>query len=258
MEIFKSNPFYMRIFGEYALFTDPMTKGGGEKFTYQVPTYQAIKGIVEACYWKPSLYYIIDSVKIINQIKTETKGILSPMKNGGKDLNYYTYLRDVEYLVKFHFRWNENRLNLSYDRNEKKHEQIILRSMKRGGRRDIFLGTRECIGHIERIKEEEFHNSKSFYENESISLGIMFHSFTYPDESYDSDTKDKLTSNFYPTIMNNGQINFVEPRECSIRHSLQDYTIKKFDQSNFMNVDELLDIYEKEGVLDNESDKCTS
>lgn len=256
--MFKSDPFYMKVFGDYALFTDPMTKGGGEKFTYQVPTYQAIKGIVEACYWKPSLYYIIDAIKIINPIKTETKGILSPMKNGKKDLNYNTYLKDVEYLIKYHFKWNDNRPDLSYDRNEKKHEQILLRSMKRGGRRDLFLGTRECIGHIERIRKSDFENAKTYYDGENISLGIMFHSFTYPDEAYDKDTKGKLTSNFCPTIMENGRINFIEPKDCTIKHNLGDYNIKKFDKTNFTDVDQLFDIYKKEGVIDDESNEFTS
>ena len=48
-EGFKSDPFYYRLYGDYALFTDPVTKGGGEKYTYQVPTYQAIKGITAIC-----------------------------------------------------------------------------------------------------------------------------------------------------------------------------------------------------------------
>ena len=78
-----------------------------------------------------TLYYVIDAVKVIKPIKTETKGILSPMKDGGKDLNYYTYLRDVEYLIKYHFRWNENRKDLIMIE-MKKHERILLRSMKRG------------------------------------------------------------------------------------------------------------------------------
>lgn len=258
MSDFKSNPFYMRIFGDYALFTDPMTKGGGEKFTYQVPSYQAIKGIVEACYWKPTIYYVIDSIKVINQIKTETKGILSPMKNGSKDLNYYTYLKNVEYLVKFHFRWNDNRMDLSHDRNEIKHEQILLRSMQRGGRRDIFLGTRECIGHIERIRKGDYEDSKSYYEDESISLGVMFHSFVYPDEAYDDTTAGVFMSNFNPVVMIDGEIKFLEPKDCTIKHSLGNYSFKHFNNSNFMSVDELLDIYEKEGVKDDDSDECTS
>ncbi len=258
MSKFKSDPFYMKISGEYALFTDPMTKGGGEKFTYQVPTYQAIKGIVEACYWKPVLYYVIDAIKVINPIRTETKGILSPMKDGSKDLNYYTYLKDVQYLVKYHFRWNDNRPDLFYDRNEKKHEQILLRSMQRGGRRDIFLGTRECIGYIERIRRRDFINAISHYEGESVSLGIMFHSFTYPDEAYDEHTEGALTSNFCPMIMTDGRIDFVEPEECTIKHNLGNYSIKKFNSSHITGVDELLDIYEKEGVIADESDECTS
>lgn len=258
MSNFRSNPFYMKIFGDYALFTDPMTKGGGEKFTYQVPSYQSIKGIVEACYWKPTLYYVIDSIKVKNPIRTETKGILSPMKDGGKDLNYYTYLKDVEYLVKYHFRWNDNRLDLSYDRNEKKHEQILLRSMQKGGRRDVFLGTRECIGHIERIRNVDYEEAKSHYDGESMSLGVMFHSFVYPDEAYDINSKGILMSNFHPMVMANGEIKFVEPKDCSIKHSLGNYSIKQFNDSNFMSVDELLETYEKEGVIDDEFNECSS
>jgi len=258
MSKFKSNPFYMKVFGAYALFTDPMTKGGGEKFTYQVPTYQALKGIVEACYWKPTLYYVIDAVKVVKPIKTETKGILSPMKDGGKDLNYYTYLKDVEYLIKYHFQWNENRKDLEYDRNEKKHEQILLRSMEKGGRRDVFLGTRECVGYIERIKEKDFQETKSYYEGERISFGIMFHSFVYPDEAYDADTEGVLTANFCPIVMNDGIINFIEPKDCKIKHKLGDYKIKRFDNSNFTSVDELLDIYKREGVIRDELNDCSS
>ncbi|NMA83581.1 MAG: type I-C CRISPR-associated protein Cas5 [Epulopiscium sp.] len=258
MDKFKSNPFYMKVSGDYALFTDPMTKGGGEKFTYQVPTYQSLKGIVEACYWKPTLYYIIDCVKVINPIKTETKGILSPMKNGKKDLNYYTYLKDVEYLIQYHFEWNDNRKDLMYDRNEKKHEQILLRSMQKGGRRDVFLGTRECIGHIERIKKRDFKNAKSYYDGEIISFGLMFHSFVYPDEAYDNNTANFLTSNFCSIIMTDGKIDFIEPKYCKIKHNLGNYSIKKFDDSNFTSVDDLFDCYEKEGVMDDELNECSS
>lgn len=253
MDKFKSDPFYMRVFGDYALFTDPMTKGGGEKFSYQIPTYQSIKGIVEACYWKPTLYYIIDAVKIVKPIKTETKGILSPMKNGKKDLNYHTYLKDVEYLIKYHFEWNENRKDLIYDRNEKKHEQILLRTMQRGGRRDIFLGTRECIGHMERIRMRDYENAESPYEGESISLGIMFHSFVYPDEA-ENEIEGSLLSNFCPIIMTDGTIEFLRPGECEIKHNLGTYAIKKFDKNNLEDVDELFNTYEKEGVIDNEFD----
>lgn len=58
----------------------------------------------------------------------------------------YTYLKDVEYQVKAHFIWNENRTDLYEDQNENKHYQIAKRMLERGGRRDIFLGTRGVSG----------------------------------------------------------------------------------------------------------------
>lgn len=229
---FRSKPFFYRLFGDYALFTDPVTKGGGEKYTYQIPTYQALKGITEQICWKPTIIHFVDSVKVIKKIQTETKGIRTPLKNGKNDLNYYTYLRDVEYLVQFHFEWNLNRTDLSEDRNEIKHEQIILRSLSKGGKRDIFLGTRECTGYIEKLTEEQFLSAKSYYEGEKISFGIMFHSFIYPDEMVQNSQNRKLISNFTNISMDSGQIDFIRPEDCKINHALSDYGFKIFTKED--------------------------
>lgn len=238
MGIFQSDPFYLRVWGDYALFTDPMTKGGGEKFTYQVPTYQALKGIVEACYWKPILYYVIDEVKIINPIQTETHGIRSPLNRGGNDLNYYTYLRDVEYFVKFHFEWNDNRTELMSDRDEIKHQEILIRSMKRGGRRDVFLGTRECVAYIDYLNKSQYDKAKTAFDGEKRSFGVQFHSFIYPSENHTSDNGESLVSCFDNVLMDNGCIRFVRPEECLIKHKLRNYTIKQFDKKDVKSVDE--------------------
>ena len=61
--------------GKNALFTDPITKTGGEKFSYQVPTYEALKGITESIYWKPTFTWIIDEVRILMPIEFQSKGI---------------------------------------------------------------------------------------------------------------------------------------------------------------------------------------
>ena len=53
------NKICFRVWGNEALFTDPLTKVGGEKFSYPVPTYQALKGITESIYWKPTLIWVI-------------------------------------------------------------------------------------------------------------------------------------------------------------------------------------------------------
>ena len=234
---FKSKPFYYRLYGEYALFTDPVTKGGGEKYTYQIPTYQALKGITEQLYWKPTLLYFIDSVKVVKKIQTETKGIRTPLKNGGNDLNYYTYLRDVEYLVQFHFEWNKNRPELMEDRDETKHEQILLRSIAKGGRRDIFLGTRECVGYVERIREEQFRLAATDYDGKKVSFGIMFHSFLYPDEAADNND-GKLISGFTDIKMDHGKIDFIRPEECQIHHTLRSYSFKPFTRENMILAEE--------------------
>lgn len=244
-ESFKSKPFYYRLYGEYALFTDPVTKGGGEKYTYQVPTYQALKGITEQLYWKPTLVYYIDSVKVIKKIQTETKGIRTPLKNGDNDLNYYTYLRDVEYLVQFHFEWNENRPELREDWNEIKHEQILLRSIAKGGRRDLFLGTRECVGYVERIREEQFRAASTDYDGKKISFGIMFHSFSYPDEVVHNN-ESKLISNFTDIKMDHGKVDFVRPEECQIHHTLRDYSFKPFTRGNMTFAEEELTLLPEE------------
>ena len=47
------------VFGDYALFSDPLMRLGGEKCSYQVPTYEALKGILSSVYWKPTFIWRI-------------------------------------------------------------------------------------------------------------------------------------------------------------------------------------------------------
>lgn len=219
---FKSDPFYFKVKGRYALFTDPYSKGGGEKVSYQVPTRQALQGIADAAYYKPTIENVIDEVKIMNEIKTETKGVRTLVKNGkSADLNYVSYLKDVEYLVKYHFVWNENRPDLKKDRNEYKHQAITVRSLKRGGRRDIFLGARECTANLEYINARQYKKAKGYYydnKNPKISFGIMFDSFIYPAKS-----GEPLISCFKPVQMINGIIKFTDKEDCPIKKELSNY-----------------------------------
>ena len=63
------------VYGEYALFSDPVMRMGGEKCSYQIPTYEALKGILHSIYWKPTFIWYVDKVRIMQQIQTEVKGI---------------------------------------------------------------------------------------------------------------------------------------------------------------------------------------
>ena len=45
-ELKHPNQIEFQVTGDYAMFSDPVTRMGGEKCSYQVPTYEAIKGIM--------------------------------------------------------------------------------------------------------------------------------------------------------------------------------------------------------------------
>lgn len=71
------------VYGAYALFSDPMMRVGGEKNSYHVPTYEALKGVLSSVYWKPTFIWYIDEVRIMNRIQTEVKSIRPIKYNGG-------------------------------------------------------------------------------------------------------------------------------------------------------------------------------
>ena len=232
----KPNIIEYSVFGRYALFTDPLSKTGGEKISYQIPTYQALKGITESIYWKPTIIWVIDECRIMNPIQTESKGIRPIKYTGGNDLSFYTYLRNVEYRVRAHFEWNENRRDLIHDRNENKHYEIAKRMIERGGRRDIFLGTRECQGYVEPCKFDE---GKGAYDQSNMSFGVMVHGITYPDEAVRENEKGKMTVRLWNAQMKNGVIYFPKPEECEIRRILGNSKQKEFVKGkNFSGLDE--------------------
>lgn len=221
----KPNIIEYSLFGRYALFTDPLSKTGGEKCSYQIPTYQALKGITESIYWKPTITWVIDECRIMKLIQTESKGMRPIKYSGGNDLAFYTYLRDVEYRVKAHFEWNENRPDLAHDRNENKHYDIAKRMLARGGRRDIFLGARECQGYVEPCSLDE---GEGAYDKTSLSFGIMIHGITYPDEAEREEEKGKMTVRLWNAQMENGVIRFPRPEQCGIRRILRSEKQKSF------------------------------
>lgn len=223
-----------QVTGEYALFSDPVTRIGGEKCTYQIPTYEALKGILSSIYWKPTLIWHIDAVRVMNQIQTEAKGVRPIRYQDGKnELSYYTYLKNCRYQVRARFTWNENRPELAGDRNEYKHHSIARRMIEKGGRRDIFLGTRECQGYVEPCA---FGEGTGAYDNlPELGFGLMYHGITYADEAYSPETRGKMTSRFWYPVMKKGMIVFPRPEDCPLTKTLREMDIKPFgeEQGNF-------------------------
>ncbi len=231
------------VYGDYALFSDPIMRVGGEKCTYQVPTYEALKGILSSVYWKPTIVWIIDKVRVMNPVQTEVKGIRPIKYTGGNDLSFYTYLKNCRYQVMAHFEWNENRPELIGDRNENKHHCIAKRMIEKGGRRDIFLGTRECQGYVVPCK---FGEGEGHYDNiQELAFGLMYHGITYADEAFSEETKNCMTARFWYPKMQNGVINFLRPEKCPMYKKLRPMEMKIFSETdnNFIGLKEFGEVY---------------
>lgn len=199
------------VWGKYALFTDPLTRVGGEKCSYHIPTYEAIKGITESIYWKPSFTWIVDRVRIMAPIRTEAKNMKPINLGGGNTLATYTYLADVRYQVLAHFEWNLHREDLKADRIVAKHRDIANRMLGKGGRRDIFLGTRECQGYVEAC---DFGSGESnHHQPGELAYGLLFHGFDYPDTT----GIDELHARFWNAKVNAcGIIEYPRPDDPSL------------------------------------------
>lgn len=219
----QANTVEFRVYGRYALFTDPLTRVGGEKCSYHVPTYEALKGIAKSVYWKPSLIWIVDAVRVVRPIRTQTKGVKPRVLSGGNELSIYTFLADVEYQVQTHFEWNKHRPELSNDWNARKHNEFAQRMLDRGGRQDVFLGTRDCQGYVERC---EFGSAAGHYDGAGeLALGFMFHGFEYPDET----GEDALFARFWRPTMRDGVIEFCRPESCPHRRLIRPMRQKSFE-----------------------------
>lgn len=236
-----NNEFSFLVEGRYALFSDPVTRVGGEKCTYPVPTYESLKGICSSIFWKPEIILYIDKCRILEPIITESKGIRPVKYSGSNDLSNYTYLRNVRYEIMAHFEFNLLRISNPDENLENKYYFMMKRCIEKGGRRDVFLGTRECGAYVSPVK---FGNQPGYYDDKGqINIGIMYHSISYPDEN----TNSEMKVNLWNATMDNGIISFCKPEECQYSKVIRKQSIKKFYQNNFTGLSseqELLEEYD--------------
>lgn len=245
MNTLPKNTIEFKLWGRYALFTDPLTKIGGEKCSYHLPTYEALKGVCKSIYWKPTVIWIIDAVRVMKRIRTQTKGtkplnyvgiyprerIPGKKQENFNDLAIYTFLSEVEYQVRAHFEWNEYHKELKKDRIEGKHYAIANRMLERGGRQDVFLGTRDCQGYVEPCHLGE--GKGAYDEDDEIGYGLMFHGFDYPDET---GTNELYARFWYPTLKK-GVLTFERPEECKYKKFVREMDSKSFGDANVQSVE---------------------
>lgn len=243
MKTLLKNTIEFRLWGRYALFTDPLTKIGGEKCSYHLPTYEALKGVCKSIYWKPTIIWVVDAVRVMRRIRTQTKGTKPLEFSGGNTLAIYTFLTGfdeyakdecrrygVEYQVRAHFKWNENHKELEKDRIDGKHFAIAKRMLERGGRQDIFLGTRDCQGYVEPCV---FGEGEGAYDgDEELGYGLTFHGFDYPDET----GIDELYARFWYPTLRKGVLTFDCPEDCKYRKFVRKMDSKSYGSENVKSV----------------------
>lgn len=203
--------------GDFALFTDPLTGAGGEKCSYPIPTYGAIKGLLDNIYWKPTFQWVVDRVRVMNPVEMEAISIKTLNFSDGKnDLFRYTYVTNPHYIIEAHIEWDLSKPQFKNDRSYKKHYPIFLESLKKGGRLPIRLGTSECPCFIESAK---FSVGKGYYDNKELVVDkVMFHSYLYrqhENHNFHKHHKPEAARYWTPKVTK-GVINFVRPEKCKI------------------------------------------
>ena len=118
----KRNRITLRVWGDFACFTRPEMKV--ERVSYPVITPSAARGVLEAVFWEPEMYYLVDSIHIIKRgswfstRRNEVTAVISidsakqwmknpekvvPIQAGGGAADgtqrNMLALRDVEYLI---------------------------------------------------------------------------------------------------------------------------------------------------------------
>lgn len=230
------NVLELEAYGKLALFTDPVLKTSGNKVSYNIPTYEAIKGLLRSVYWKPPFDWVIKKVRVMNEITFQQMGH-TPRKDDGssscnsEDGRYklleYVYLKDVRYQIVSELKWNNIRRDtegkdFSGDHNLKKHMACAKRFLERGGKLSPFLGVSECHAFVRPVK---FGSMEGFYDKSGEkNFGRMYHGMNYPDE-----TGEKIIqTRFWEAKMIDGIIEFISPEECPYLGKAEKMEIRRF------------------------------
>lgn len=134
----KGNLINIRVWGDFACFTRPEMKV--ERVSYPLMTPSAARGILEAIFWKPEMFYLIDAIRVVKKgvwtsfrrnevskainfrdaprwmrgekevqiIKSDDTGSdIEPKRSSTRTQRNMLALRDVEYIVSAEIRVSE-------------------------------------------------------------------------------------------------------------------------------------------------------
>lgn len=158
-----SAPLSVRVRGPIACFTNPALKV--ERFSYDVMTPSAARGVLEAICWKPAIAWRIDRIQVLSPIlriairrnevnsRISTESALSWMLGEERPDDYLAdedraqrnmvALRDVDYVIDAHFVLTKM---ATVDDNIRKFEEMFRRRVAKGQCfQTPYLGCRELV-----------------------------------------------------------------------------------------------------------------
>lgn len=195
----------IEVWGQYALFSRPELKT--ERYSYEMITPSAARGLVESIYWHPGMKVMIDRIYLLkgkygitdeadpfhfenvrrNEVKAKAQAAhFETMINGGADAylatgaeiqqRASTLLRDVHYVIEAHF---EMTAKAAPTDNEGKFCDIFRRRLEKGQfYAEPYLGCREFPAFF-----APWPSDKTIPALEcSRDLGIMLYDLDYSDQ----------------------------------------------------------------------------
>lgn len=208
----------VEVWGKYACFSRPELKT--ERYSYEIITPSAARGLLEAIYWHPGMRWIIDKIYVLSPIdftnirrnELMSKIPCSKVKSAmlGKSSNLYinasadiqqrasTVLKNVHYVIEAHFEMTD-KANASD--NPGKFQDILKRRLKKGQcYHQPYLGCREFPA---KFRIWEFDTVPTAYPSGSRSLGFMLYDMDY------SDSED-IKPMFFNAVLKNGVLDLTE------------------------------------------------
>lgn len=179
-------PLIVEVSGDLACFTRPELKA--ERFSYEVMTPSAARGVLEAIFWKPEFQYIICKIEVLKPIRwfsirrNEVKSVVSEdwvrramvdptlrydVEND-RDQRNTVALRDVAYRI-----YAQVQLRTDVRDSEVKYREQFRRRVDKGAcYSQPFLGTREFSAQFGRPSADK-------PIKVDRDLGVMLHSIDY-------------------------------------------------------------------------------
>lgn len=212
----------VNVWGDYALFSRPELKV--ERYSYDIITPSAARGILEAIYWHPGMRWIIDKIYVKNPIqftsvrRNEVKSkilasnVLQVYNGADKPLYISTkedivqrasvLLCHVSYVIEAHFEMTE-KANASD--NPGKFKDIIMRRLRKGEcYHTPYLGCREFPANFALCEEEEIRTAYDVVAEKD--LGLMLYDMDYSDP-------ENIQPMFFRAVMRHG---VVDLRDCEV------------------------------------------